>query len=136
MDLCSNYRGTQLEYKVLETSGRSMLKYSFPLSGEQNLELGWSSTADKTSEIVTDFFSALKSASSGFASFDYEEAGYEASDMVKVCSGYLSVDVVLKQKMNILLNGKPVDALAMIVHRSAAMKVGKEWVRKLSESQC
>jgi translation elongation factor EF-4 len=35
-------------------------------------------------EIVTDFFSDLKSASSGFASFDYEEAGYEASDLVKV----------------------------------------------------
>jgi hypothetical protein len=36
------------------------------------------------SEIVTDFFSELKSSSSGFASFDYEEAGYETSDLVKV----------------------------------------------------
>jgi GTP-binding protein LepA len=35
--------------------------------------------------------------------------------------------------MNILLNGKPVDALAMIVHRSAAAKIGKEWVKKLSQ---
>jgi translation elongation factor EF-4 len=41
--------------------------------------------ADKA-EIVVDFFSELKSASSGFASFDYEEAGYEASDLVKVSS--------------------------------------------------
>ena len=35
--------------------------------------------------------------------------------------------------MNILLNGKPVDALSMIVHRAAAQKIGKEWVRKLSK---
>lgn len=40
-------------------------------------------------EIVTDFFSALKSASSGFASFDYEDAGYEKSDMVKVSQALL-----------------------------------------------
>lgn len=40
-------------------------------------------------EIVTDFFSELKSASSGFASFDYEEAGYEKSDLVKVACDVL-----------------------------------------------
>jgi hypothetical protein len=67
---------------------------------------------------VTDFFSELKSASSGFASFDYEEAGYERSDLVK---------------LNILLNSKPVDALAMIVHRSAAQAIGGDWCKKLKK---
>jgi translation elongation factor EF-4 len=68
------------------------------------------------SEIVTDFFDLLKSRSSGFASFDYEDAGYRQSDLAK---------------MTFLLNGKPVDALALIVHRSAQETVGKQWVKKL-----
>ncbi|KAL1412583.1 Translation factor guf1 mitochondrial [Vanrija albida] len=101
MDLCSKYRGIQLEYKFLEGTDRAILRYSLPLS-----------------EIVTDFFSDLKSASSGFASFDYEEAGYEASNLVK---------------LNILLNAKPVDALAMIVHRPAAPAIGRAWTKKLKE---
>ncbi|ORY34653.1 hypothetical protein BCR39DRAFT_513835 [Naematelia encephala] len=101
MDLSSKYRGVQLEYKVLDTTGRAMLRYSFPLS-----------------EIVSDFFSELKSASSGFASFDYEEAGYESSNLVK---------------LNMMLNGKPVDALAMIVHRDKAPAIGKMWCKKLKD---
>jgi translation elongation factor EF-4 len=67
MDLCSRYRGVQQEYRLLDGSDRAILKYTLPLA-----------------EIVVDFFSELKSASSGFASFDYEEAGYQASDLVKV----------------------------------------------------
>ncbi|UOH84478.1 GTP-binding protein LepA [Cryptococcus neoformans] len=101
MDLCARYRGVQQEYRVLENSDRAVLRYTLPLS-----------------EIVTEFFSELKSQSSGFASFDYEEAGYEKSNLVK---------------MNILINGKPVDALAMIVHKLAAQSIGKAWVTKLKE---
>ncbi|WWC66014.1 GTP-binding protein LepA [Kwoniella dejecticola CBS 10117] len=101
MDLCSRYRGVQQEYRILENSDRAILRYSLPLA-----------------EIVTDFFSELKSSSSGFASFDYEEAGYQQSNLVK---------------LNILINGKPVDALAMIVHKFAAQTVGKAWVKKLKE---
>lgn len=67
MDLCARYRGVQQEYRVLENSDRAVLRYTLPLS-----------------EIVTEFFSELKSQSSGFASFDYEEAGYEKSNLVKV----------------------------------------------------
>jgi GTP-binding protein LepA len=67
MTLCAKYRGIQQEYRILENSSRAVLRYTLPLS-----------------EIVTDFFSELKSASSGFASFDYEEAGYQRSDLVKV----------------------------------------------------
>ncbi|WWC92669.1 GTP-binding protein LepA [Kwoniella dendrophila CBS 6074] len=101
MDLCARYRGVQQEYRILENSDRAILRYSLPLA-----------------EIVTDFFSELKSSSSGFASFDYEEAGYQQSNLVK---------------LNILINTKPVDALAMIVHKFAAQTVGKAWVKKLKE---
>lgn len=102
MELCSKYRGIQEEYQILENTDRAILKYKLPLA-----------------EIVTDFFSELKSSSSGFASFDYEEGGYEKSNLVK---------------LNMLLNGKPVDALALIVHKDAAPYVGRAWVKKLSES--
>jgi translation elongation factor EF-4 len=70
------------------------------------------------SEVVADFFDKLKSRSSGFASFDYEDAGYKRSNLVK---------------MIFLLNDKPVDALALIVPRSAEQKVGRMWVKKLRE---
>lgn len=83
MDLCSRYRGVQQEYKVLETTGRAVLRYLLPLSGKF-----WYNSrkiADTPrAEIVTDFFSELKSSSSGFASFDYEEAEYAESKLVKV----------------------------------------------------
>jgi len=90
-------------------------------------------------EIVTDFFSELKSASSGFASFDYEEGGYIPSDLVKVCrlrqQRYrigLDANIRILIQLNMMLNGKPIDALAMIVHRSAAVSVGRLWTKKLS----
>lgn len=83
------------------------------------------------SEIVTDFFSELKSASSGFASFDYEESDYVESDLVKVRLGRAGKEMLTAQ-LNLLLNSKPIDALAMIVHRSAAQSVGRVWTKKLS----
>jgi len=70
------------------------------------------------SEVVTDFFDSLKHRSSGYASFDYEDAGYEACDM---------------RKMTFQLNSKPIDALAMIVHHSAVHDVGKLWTKKLKD---
>ncbi|KAJ7775123.1 P-loop containing nucleoside triphosphate hydrolase protein [Mycena metata] len=103
MDLCFSHRAEELDHRYLDagtgTSSRIMLNCVMPLS-----------------EIVTGFFDQLKSRSSGFASFDYEEAGYKASDLAK---------------MVFLLNGKPVDALALIVHRSNEDKIGKIWVKKL-----
>jgi len=65
---------------------------------------------------VTDFFDKLKSRSCGFASFDYEDAGYIKSNMAK---------------MTFLLNAKPVDALALIVHQSEQDAVARRWVKKL-----
>jgi len=98
IQLCQERRGEQQDLSYLDEN-RLVLKYRMPLN-----------------EIVTDFYDKLKSLSSGYASFDYEQAGYKPTDLVK---------------MDIVLNGKNVDALSIIVHKDKAYQHGKKLVEKL-----
>ena len=99
LKLCEDRRGVQ---KTLTYAGsRAMLVYELPLN-----------------EVVYDFYDRLKSVSRGYASFDYQMAGYRKSDLVK---------------LTILVNGEPVDALALLVHRSQAERRGRALVERLKE---
>jgi len=69
-------------------------------------------------EIVMDFFDQLKSRTKGYASFDYELAGYKPSELVK---------------LDIQINSEPVDSLSFITHRDKAFGRGKQLVEKLKE---
>ncbi len=101
INLCQERRGIQKDMNYLDPQ-RVILKYRLPLN-----------------EIATDFYDQLKSLSSGYASFDYEQAGYEPSKVVK---------------MDILLNGKAVDALSTIVHVDKAYYLGRELCERLKNA--
>ena len=100
LKLCEEKRGEQKGLEYI-SSDRAILKYQIPLN-----------------EIIVDFHDRLKSFSRGYASMDYELAGYKEAQLVK---------------MDILLNGEAVDALSVIVHRSQAEKKGRHLVKKLKE---
>ncbi|DBB11063.1 TPA: hypothetical protein ACH3X3_006528 [Trebouxia sp. C0006] len=70
------------------------------------------------SELGGDFYDELKSVSSGYASFDYEEAEYRQADLVR---------------LDLVLNGDPVDALARVVHRSKAQYMGRKLVTAMKD---
>ncbi len=101
MELCQDKRGVYKELSYLDAS-RTKLEYEIPLN-----------------EIIYDFFDALKSRTRGYASLDYEIAGYKKSDLVK---------------MDMLLNGELCDALSIIVHREKAYARGRMIAEKLKDA--
>jgi GTP-binding protein LepA len=102
LKLCQDRRGVQKDIKYLGSSGkRVQVTYAMPLA-----------------EVVFDFFDKLKSVSRGYASLDYELAGYQPADLVK---------------LDILLNGEAVDALSVIVHRERAYQRGKDVCARLKK---
>ena len=100
MDLCQTRRGEMKRMEYLSPE-RVELDYEVPLA-----------------EVVVDFFDQLKSRSQGYASLDYELAGYQPANLVKV---------------DILLNGQPADAFSTIVHRENAEYYGRRMCEKLKE---
>jgi GTP-binding protein LepA len=100
MELCQGRRGKMIRMEYLSPE-RVELHYEIPLA-----------------EVVTDFFDQLKSRTQGYASLDYEPAGYQAEKLVKV---------------DVLLNGEPVDAFSTIVHSDAAYDYGRRMAEKLQE---
>jgi GTP-binding protein LepA len=100
MELANERRGSfdHLEYL---SEGRVLLSYELPLA-----------------EIVVDFYDQLKSRTRGYASFDYELAGFKPGDLTRV---------------DVLVAGEQVDALSLIVHRDAAYERGRQLVERLRE---
>jgi elongation factor 4 len=100
IELCEANRGEQKELNFF-TATQVILKYDLPLA-----------------QLVDDFFGKLKGATKGYASLDYEDAGFRRSNIVK---------------MQLLVNKEPVDAVARIVHTSQVERLGKLWVTKFKE---
>ena len=99
LQLCTEKRGSQKKMQYL--ANQVSLQYELPLA-----------------EVVLDFFDRLKSASRGYASFDYEFSHFQTAPL---------------SKLDILINGDRVDALSIIVHRDSAYQRGRELVDKMQE---
>jgi elongation factor 4 len=100
IELCEANRGEQKSLQFF-TATQVILKYHLPLS-----------------HLVDDFFGKLKGATKGYASLDYEDAGWRQSNIVK---------------LQLLVNKEPVDAVARIVHSSQVERLGRQWVKKFKE---
>ena len=100
IELCEKRRGRQEKIEFISPE-RIEIVYTLPLA-----------------EVVVDFFDQLKSRSQGYASLDYEQAGYEKGDLVKV---------------DILFNSERVDAFSSVVHKDNAFEYGRRITEKLKE---
>ncbi|ESZ97505.1 GTP-binding protein [Sclerotinia borealis F-4128] len=100
IELCESNRGEQVDLTFFSAT-QVILKYDIPLA-----------------QLVDDFFGRLKGATKGYASLDYEDAGFRTSSIVK---------------LQLLVNKGPVDAVARVVHTSQTEKIGRQWVTKFKE---
>jgi elongation factor 4 len=100
IELCESNRGVQKSLEYF-TAAQVILKYEIPLA-----------------QLVDDFFGKLKAGTKGYASLDYEDAGYRPAQIVK---------------LQLLVNKEPVDAVARVVHHSQVRHLGKQWVSKFKE---
>ncbi|TPX18323.1 uncharacterized protein E0L32_011772 [Thyridium curvatum] len=102
IELCEASRGEQESIEFLGTGSRQVLvKYALP-----------------TASLVDDLFGKLKGASKGYATLDYDDAGWRRSDLVK---------------LSLLVNKKAVDAVCRVVHTSQVDRMGRQWVQKFRE---
>ena len=100
IEMCEANRGQQ-DSLTFFTATQVILKYQLPLE-----------------RLVDDFFGKLKSATKGYASLDYEDAGFKSSSITK---------------LQLHVNKVPVDAVARVVHTSQAERLGKEWVKRFTK---
>ncbi|KAF2492332.1 translation factor GUF1, mitochondrial [Lophium mytilinum] len=100
IELCEANRGEQKELTFF-TATQVILKYDLPLA-----------------HLVDDFFGRLKGATKGYATLDYEDAGFRRSNIVK---------------LQLLVNGAPVDAVARVLHTTQVDRLGRQWVDKFKE---
>ncbi|HET9460026.1 MAG TPA: translation elongation factor 4 [Sphingomicrobium sp.] len=103
LKLCQDRRGVQKDLTYVGTGSHARAQIKYELP---------------LNEVVFDFYDRLKSISRGYASFDYHQVGHREGDLVK---------------MSILVNGEPVDALSMIVHRANAEARGRGMCERLKE---
>ena len=101
VELCNERRGESIEHSQID-SLRAMLRYKLPLG-----------------EIASDFADELKSRTSGYATFDYELAGWQFAD---IC------------RLDVLVNGEVVDAMATLCHRSKGVDIAKKVVKKVKDA--
>jgi elongation factor 4 len=100
IELCEANRGEQ-DSITFFTATQVIVKYAVPLS-----------------QLVDDFFGKLKGATKGYASLDYEDAGFRRSNIIK---------------LQLMVNKEPVDAVSRVVHHSQVDRIGRQWVKKFKE---
>ncbi|MEA2059209.1 MAG: translation elongation factor 4 [Thermodesulfobacteriota bacterium] len=100
MQVCLDHRGVSTTYQYL-TSNRIEMKFDLPLA-----------------EVVYEFYDRLKSVTQGYGSFDYDIAGYQETDLVK---------------LDFLVNGERVDAMSQLVHRDKAVERARNACKQLKE---